>query len=344
MNIPFVSALTGLALAIGATQASAAGELQLFTWGDYTNLDMIKKFEQTYDVKVTITDYDSNDTALAKVRAGGHGFDLVVPSSNYVPIWIAEGLVLETNPNQMENFRNIKPEFRDVPYDPGRKYSVPYLWGTTGVAVNTALYKGDVDTLSVIMDPPPELEGKINVVPEMNDVLALMIMYFGGEPCTSDREILRKVRDKAKEAKPKWIAMDYSNVEKLVSGDYAASLEWNGGAFRSRLQNPDIKWGYPKEGFVVWMDNVMVLKDAKNVENAKLFQNFMMTPEAAGMTSAFARYANGIIGSEAYMPADMQDAREINIPAELAGKGKFILACPPEVAEIYTKLWTEILN
>jgi spermidine/putrescine transport system substrate-binding protein len=339
-----VSALSGLAIALAPISAFAAGELNIFNWGDYTSSDMIKKFEDLYDVKVTITDYDSNDTALAKVRAGGHGYDIVVPSSNYIPIWISEGLVLETNPSQMENFKNIKPEFKDVPYDPGRKYSVPYLWGTTGVAVNTSVYKGDIDTLSLIMDPPPELSGKINVVPEMGDVMALMIMYFGGEPCTSDKEILKKVRDKAKEAKPKWLAMDYSNVEKLVKGDFTASLEWNGGAFRARLQNPDIKWGYPKEGFIVWMDNVMVLKDSKNAANAKLFQNFMMTPEAAGMTSSFARYANGITGSEAFMPADMTDAREINIPSELSDKGRFILACSPEVTDMYTKLWTDILN
>lgn len=338
------TALCALAACMWSTAAMAAGELHLFNWGDYTSMDMIKKFEEKYDVKVTITDYDSNDTALAKVRAGGHGFDVVVPSANYVPIWISEGLVLETNPNQMENFKNIKPEFADVPYDPGRKYSVPYQWGTTGVAVNTSVYKGDVDTLSLILDPPPELVGKINVVPEMGDVMGLMIMYFGGEPCTGDKEILKKVRDKVREAKPKWIAMEYSNVEKLAKGDYAASLEWNGGAFRARLQNPAIKWGYPKEGFIVWMDNVMVLKDAKNVENAKLFQNYMMTPEAAGLTSTFARYANGITGSEAFMPEDMKGAREIEIPKELADKGKFILACPPEVTEMYTALWTEMLK
>ncbi len=146
------------------------------------------------------------------------------------------------------------------------------------------------------------------------------------------------------EAKPKWLAMDYGNVEKLAKGDYAASLEWNGGAFRSRLQNPAIKWGYPKEGFVVWMDNAMVLKDAKNIENAKLFQNFLMTPEAAGMNSSFARYANAITGSEAYMPEDMKTAREIVIPSELAGKGKFIDACPPHVTELYGAIWKEVLR
>jgi spermidine/putrescine transport system substrate-binding protein len=338
------TAIAALALAFTSASAMAAGELNIYNWGDYTSLDMIKKFEAQYDVKVTITDYDSNDTALAKVRAGGHGYDVVMPSSNFVPIWIEEGLLLETKPNQMENFKNVMPQFQDVPYDPGRNYSVPWLWGTTGVAVNSAYYKGDVDTLSVIMDPPPELAGKINVVPEMGDVMALVIMYMGGEPCSKDKELMKQVRDKLVEAKTKWIAMDYNNTEKLAKGDYLASLEWNGGVYRSRVQNPEIKYGYPKEGYVIWMDNVVVLKDAKNVENAKLFQNFMMTPEAAGMNSSFAKYANGIVGSEAFMPEEMKTAREVIIPAELADKGKFILACPPDVTELYTRIWSDLLK
>ena len=324
--------------------ALAAGELQIFIWANYTNPDLIKKFEKTYDVKVTLTDYDSNDTALAKVRAGGHGYDIVVPSANYVPIWIAEGLLLETRPDQMENFRNVQPKWVNVEFDPGRHYTVPWQWGTVGVLVNTKYFKGDINSWKLIFDPPDEIKGKITLVPEMGDVMASAIMFAGGEPCSSDRTLLKKVRDMMLAAKPSWLSIDYGSIEKSVQEDYWVGLEWNGGVFRARLKNPAIRFGYPKEGYPIWMDNVAVLKDAKNIENAKLFQNFVMDPENAAMISAFARFANAVDGSEKYMPGDMKDAPEIVIPKDFEAAGKFIPACSPEAMDLYSRIWTEVLK
>lgn len=331
-----------VALIASATFAHAEGELNIFNWGNYTNPELIKKFEEKFKVKVTLTDYDSNDTALAKIRQGGHGFDIVVPSASAMPIFIGEGLLLESRPDQLENFKNIDPQWVDVPFDPGRHYSVPWQWGTTGVAVDKSVYSGDPNTSAIFLDPPAELVGKVNVVPEMSDVMHLAVTYAGGEPCTGDMEVLKKVRDLLVAAKPKWISMDYGTVEKYTKGDLAASVDWNGATFRGRLANPNIVYGYPKEGYPIWMDNASILKDAKNVDNAKLFLNFIMEPENAALISAFARYANGVKGSDAFMPEDMKTAPEVNIPESAKAAGKFNLACKPEVQEIYTKIWTEI--
>ena len=342
MKLPFNKPIAAIAIAAISSSGFAAGELNLFNWGNYTNPELITKFEQEHDVKVTVTDYDSNDSALAKVKAGGHGFDLVVPSANYMQIWINEGLLLESRPDEMENFKYVLEDFANPDWDPGRHYSVPWQWGSVGMIVDTSVYSGDINTAAIYLDPPEELKGKINVAPEMNDVISSAIMYLGGEPCSTDKELLVKVRDKLVEAKPNWLSMDYGVIEKFAGRDLAASLYWNGAAFRAREKNSDVRFGYPKEGYALWMDSVAVLKDAQNVDNAKLFQNFVMLPENAALVSAFARYANGIKGSEEFMPDDMKDAPEIIIPEEHIAAGKFLDNCSPEATELYTAIWTEL--
>ncbi|MCX7645661.1 MAG: extracellular solute-binding protein [Rhodobacteraceae bacterium] len=337
----------GLALAAvlgtGAA-AQAEGVLNLYNWGNYTSPELLEKFTAETGIKVTVTDYDSNDTALARIRQGGHGFDIVVPSDTYVPTYIAEGLVVPLDDAIVTDRDNILEQFRDVPFDPGREYSVPWQWGTTGVVVNTSVYNGDRNTADIVFKPPPELSGKINVIPEMSDVMAIAVYYHGGERCTDDPEILRAVRDTLMAAKPHWLALDYGTVDAYIAGDFAAGIYWNGASMRARLGNPDIAYGYPATGFPIWMDNAMVLADAPNPENAMRFINFILRPENAALISNFARYANGIEGSEQFMDEVMRDAPELTIPDELKDAGRWGVVCPQEVTDMHTQIWTELLQ
>ena len=330
-------------LLASASLAGAEGVLQLYNWGNYTSPELLEKFEKETGIKVTVTDYDSNDVALAKVEAGGSGFDLVVPSANYVPIWIEKGLIVPLDLTKLANHGNIAPEWKDVPWDPGRAHTIPWQWGSTGLTVNTKVYSGDINTSAVFLEVPPELQGKINVVPEMNDIVALATMYVGGEPCSEDPEVMKKARDVLLAAKPNWISMDYGATERVSNGDWAASVNWNGSSMRVRLNtNGDVQYGYPKEGYPLFMDSVALLSDATNVEEAYKFLDFIMVPENAALISNFARYANGIAGSEQFMDPEMTSAPEVVIPEEFKAKGVFLPTCTGKSLDYITAIWTEL--
>ncbi|MDE2447008.1 MAG: extracellular solute-binding protein [Alphaproteobacteria bacterium] len=333
-----VVALTVLAV---ATPAMAKGDLHIYNWADYTNMDLIAKFSKEYDVKVTVDSYDSNETMLSKVRAGNAGYDIVVPSDYTVKVMIDEGLLEKTEPNKMENYKNIRPEAADVYWDKGRNYTVPWQFGTTAFAVDTSKYKGEVNTLALMFNPPAELKGRINMMDDINSVMHAGERYLGIPRCGADRANLKKLNDMLAAAKPSWRSFSSDIQGKVISGDVDLSQVWNGDSYRIRQKRPTMKYAFPKEGIEGWMDNVAVLKGAANMENAKLFQNFMLLPENAALESSFAGYDNGIQGTLALMPKELGSSPEMNPPAD-APKAEFVPPCPPEVVEIYNKIWTNL--
>ncbi len=327
-------------LLLSASASYAAGELHIYNWGNYTNPDLITKFEKTYDVKVTVDNYDSNEAMMAKVKAGGANYDIVVPSDYAVMIMKSEGLLEETNPNEMENFKNMKPELIDHYYDEGRHYTVPWQIGITSFSVSTDIYSGDINTWGVIFDPPEELKGRINVLDDMVSVIQAAEIYKGFETCTDNKEQLKEINALLSKAKPSWRTFSYDGVTLLTSKDVDASMIWNGAALRAHADRDTLKFAFPKEGAQSFVDNVAVLKGAKNLENAKLFQNFIMDPENAALISDFATYNNGIIGSEKFMKRELSSAPELNAPADFkTGQPR---PCSPEVIELYNKIWTNL--
>lgn len=335
-----LSYLTAAAVMLSASTCLAAGELHIYNWGDYASPPMIEKFSKEYDVKVTVDAYDSNETMLSKVRAGGSGYDVAMPSDYTVKIMVDEGMLERIEPASMQNFKNLRPDMINVYWDEGRHYSVPWMHGLTAFAVDTAIYKGDIDTYAILFDPPKELQGRINMLDDMNSVMHAAERYLGFPRCTADKTQLKQINDLLNKAKPHWRTFSYDGQTLLTSGDVDASMMWNGNAYRVRLERPTMRFAYPKEGVEGFMDNVVVLKDAPNLENAKLFVNFMMDPQNAGMNSDYNKYDNGVVGSDKFMPADFAGAPEIKHPDGVVAE--YVKPCPAEVVEIYNKIWTNL--
>jgi spermidine/putrescine transport system substrate-binding protein len=335
-----VVALVGALLA--AHPAAAAGELHIYNWTDYTNAKVIERFSRTYDVKVIVDEHDSSEELLSTLRAGDSGYDIAVPTDVLVHVLVEEGLLAETKPNQMENFKNVDPRWIGVSWDPGRNYSVPYLWGTTALAVDTAAYKGEADTLKLVFEPPPELQGKIGIV--SSAVIESAWRYLGKPQCSGSVDDLAALERLLRGARPYWHTLGSNQYPDMASGATVVLLTWSGMAADFRREKPSWTYVYPREGFSVWMDAVVVLKAAPNLENAKLFQNFLMDPEVAALNSESFNTSNAILGSEKFLAPDFDDAPERKLPDKVSAVDLIPPLCPADVRKEYDEIWADLTN
>jgi spermidine/putrescine transport system substrate-binding protein len=345
MKVKFTALLAALVWgAIGfSSPAQAAGKLNIYNWFDYMPQELLDKFAKEYDVEITMDTYDSNESLLARLKAGVTGYDVAVPGDYMVAILITEDFLEKVQPNQMENFKHMDPKWVDVYFDKGRNYSVPYQWGTTAFMVDSNVYGGEINTLAMLFDPPAELSGKINMLKDVNDVLNAGLRYLGFPRCNNNLEQLKQLNDLMQGAKQHWISFNSDGAkEVLVSGDASAGMIWNGFGMRARAEKASLRYAFPKEGMTGWMDNLVVFKGAPNIENAKLFLNFMMDPENAATLTNFARYTAGVKGTEPYLDAELKGAPEVNPPdwAEM----EFVPPCEDKVIRLYDRIWTNLLR
>ncbi len=162
----------GLAASFAAPPAKADSDvLHIYTWTDYTSPDLIKKFTAETGIKVTIDTYDSNETLLAKLKAGGAGYDIVVVSNDFVPIFVSQGLIQKADVSSMPNFTHLETRWKARAWDPKAEYTVPWQWGTTSFAYDTAVYPGPVDSLGTLFNPPTALQGKISMLGAQSEVV-----------------------------------------------------------------------------------------------------------------------------------------------------------------------------
>ena len=345
MKLKTTALVTAFALAALSLSgpAQAAGKLSIYNWFDYMPQELLDKFSKEHDVDITVDTYDSNETLLARLKAGVTGYDIGVPGDYMVAILISEGMLENIHANQLSNFGNMTDKWIDVYFDPGREYTIPYQWGTTAFMVDTAVYDGDIDTLAILFDPPDVLKGKINMLKDVNDVINAGLRYLGYPRCNSNPEQMKELNALLQNAKQHWLSFNSDGAkEVLVSGDAAAGQNWNGFGMRARMERSTLKYAYPKEGLTAWMDNFVVFKDPPNLENAKKFLNFMLIPENAATLTNFARYTAGVDGTEPFLDADLKSAPEVNPPANVMME--FVPPCEDKVIRMYDRIWTNLLK
>jgi spermidine/putrescine transport system substrate-binding protein len=335
------TSLLGLLLGTGA--AFADGELFVYNWTDYTAPELIKKFEAETGISVTLDTYDSNETLLAKLQSGATGYDMVVPSHNFVEIFVSEGLLQPINASKLEGADNLNADFTSPSWDKDNTYTIPWQWGTTSFTVNTDVYSGDINTYDVLFQPSEELQGKIGMFKSADEVISMGLISLGLPLCNENPEDMQRILDLLKAQKPHVKTYNSDGIlERLTSGDVAVHQNWNGYSIRARDENPAMKYAFPKEGVIAWADNIAVPKGAPNYDNAVKFIEFLMDPENIAIQSNFAGYSNGITGSDAFMSEKLKTAHELSPPE--GTPLVFSQTCSPEAVELQNRVWTALLQ
>lgn len=335
---------TALALALAASTAAASeNKLVVYHWFEYIPQELLDKFTAETGIEVTMDTYDSNEAMLASLKAGGMGtYDVAVPGDYMVQIMAGEGLLDTIAAGELANKANISPEWADPSFDPGRKHSIPYQWGSTSFAVNRDVYQGDIATTDILFNPPAELAGKINMLDSQGEVLAMASLHLGIPQCSTDRAQLSALNDMLQAAKANWASFNSDTAkEVLVSGDAAVGQIYDGFGAKAREEGANVEYAFPKQGYVVWMDNVVLLKDAPNRDSALKFMDFLLEPENIAAVSNYARYGSGVMGTGPYLDPALATLPESNPPAE-AGAGVFIKVCDQATQAVYDQIWTNL--
>jgi len=337
------SGVAAAAIGVMGTAAAAEGQVVVYHWFEYIPQELLEKFTAETGIEVVMDTYDSNESLLASLKAGAIGtYDVAVPGDYMVEIMANQNLLDTIADGELANKGNIASEWADPSFDPGRQHSIPYQWGSTSFSVNRDVYAGDINTTNILFDPPAELSGKINMLDSQGEVLAMASLHVGIPQCSTDRDQLSALNDMLQNAKQHWSSFNSDTAkEVLVSGDAAVGQIYDGFAAKARDEGANVEYAFPSQGYVVWMDNVVLLKDAPNRENGLKFMDFLLQPENIAAVSNYARYGAGVSGVAEHLDSALASLPEANPPAE-AGNGVFIQVCSEQVQAVYDQIWTNL--
>lgn len=282
-------------IAIAATAAVATEELHLYMWSEYIDPQILKDFEAKYHCKIVQDLYESNEEMIGKLQAGGMSqYDLVIPSDFVVPSMIKLGLLKPLDHSAIPNLKNLKQEYTKSAYDYGNKYTIPYQWGTVGLMYNKKLTPDFVPSWSVIFKHTDKHRPYVLIDSE-REMIGTALKYLGKSMNTKDKTDLKAAADLLIAAKKDKNFLGFEGgvggKAKVAGGSAAYALVYNGDAYRAMAEDKNLGFVNPKEGAVVWIDNMAIPAKAPNAALANKFINFILEPNVGAQLSNFNHFA-----------------------------------------------------
>lgn len=342
-----------LALAGAAAQAQP-NELQLFNWNDYIAPETVQRFEKTCGCRVVQTYYSDNEELVAKLAAGAKGYDVLVPTSNYVPGMVKAGWLQPLDHARLPNLKNVMPRYLNRPDDPGNKYSAPYAMSITLIGYNEAKIKElgvPVDSWATIFDPKivSRLGKRVTVLDSQAEVLAAALKYLGYSANDRDPKHWEEAKQVILKAKPYWAAFNASSyIKELASGNiwlvhgYSSDILQADAGAQEAKQGFRIRHSLPKEGAVLALDVMVIARHAPRPDLAHQFINFMLDGRNSAELSNMIGSGNPNRAALAYIKPEIKNNKAVFPDAEQAKKLEQLTDMTPRQRQLLNRIWTQI--
>jgi putrescine transport system substrate-binding protein len=333
--------------------------VNVYNWSDYIDEEILSDFQKETGIKVVYDVYDSNEILETKLLAGGTGYDVVVPSGEFLGRQIEAGVFQKLDKSKLPNLENAwdRIQQRVEKYDPGSEHSVNYMWGTTGIGYNKQMIEermpdAPVDRWAMVFDP--EIVSKfadcgVHLLDAPAEIVPAALNYLGLDPDSRDPADIAKAEELLLSIRPyvqKFHSSEYINA--LANGDICLAVGYSGDVLQARdraaeaEQGVEIAYSIPKEGALMWFDQMAIPADAPHPEEAHAFINYILRPEVAAKASNYVYYANGNKASQPLLNPDV-----INDPAiypDEATVEKLYTKLPydPRTQRLITRAWTKV--
>lgn len=338
MKNKIISLIAGAAMLLSAP-VWASEKVYVYNWTEYLPESVLEQFTKETGIEVVYSTYESNETMYAKLKlVKESGYDVAFPSTYFVSKMGRESMLLALDHDQIPNMKDIDPALLNKPYDEGNVYSIPYMWGSTGIGVNSEMI--DADTITSWKDLwNPKFKGQVLLQDDMREVFHMALRLKGYSANSRDAKEIEEAYLLLKELMPNVLLFN-SDSPRLpyLMGEVSIGMIWNGESWMAQQENPAIRYVYPKEGANFWVDSFVIPRHARNIENAHKFINFMLRPDVAKICVEENGYASPVKSVLPLLDEATRTSKTIFPDAASIAAGEFQTDVG-DALPIYQKYW-----
>lgn len=324
------------------TFAAEEKKLSFYNWDTYIGETTLADFNEATGIETKMDLFADNDELFAKLKEGNPGYDVIIPSDTYVQRMAAAGMLVPLNHSKIPNIANIEKQFLDVAFDPGRKYSLPYMWGTIGIGYRISKFNGTPDSWKWLYESD-KYSGKIALLGDGRTVLGQALKYLG-KSLNSVNPAEIKMAEELVIAQKKHIKVfaDDNGQDLLASGEVDLAQEWNGDILQVMGEDTDISYSVPKEGAMIWEDGIAIPKGAPHPENAHAFINYILGAEAGALIADYIQYATPNMAAKKLMSKDYTGNPAIFPSAQTLQRCEASRYLGEDGNRLYDDAWTRV--